>query len=119
MSDPKTEPAPAPNDPVGWRRFHGKLVLLQLAVPYGAVRYPNVPIRARDVNPNVPPEQADGFAYTETLPGVLYVEADAHGLLLLIEIQAPPDGKDKATIAIHPEDVRFCTMVERSLIERG
>lgn len=120
-ADGQPKPEPAPQHPRGWLRFHQKLVLVQLAVPYGAVKFPNAPARMSDVNPQVDPRSPEnGIAYCEALPGVLYVEQNADGsVLLMLETAAAPDGRDRATIAIHPSNVNYCTMVERSLIERS
>jgi len=103
----ETEPEQQPTPQIGWLRFHGKPVMLQLrdGSPYMGV-LPNYQFAQT---------QDGGVKATPMLSGILFVEPNGAGGALLV-IQAPTGPTNTVLITVHPNDVLYCTHHVQSLI---
>jgi len=93
-----------PRTPLGWLRFDGHAVLLQLATPcVGALSDAAFPRPAMNGNDPV---------FTKVMPGTLHVEGNGAGGVLLVLETVTVDNQP-AMIAIPPDCIEYCTMAER------
>jgi hypothetical protein len=97
-----------------WYKYDGKPVFVQLREPYVGVTYPNAPVmRQTDSGPDV--------ICIPFLRGVLRVRPDASGsgLLLIVETSDPNPANENCTaeIVLHPEDVLYCTHIDKKMIQ--
>lgn len=117
----ETEPAPSPESPegrsaapdseIGWLVYHERSVLLQLREPYVGVTYnaraPDGVYRAST--------NADGHVRASPiLSGVLFVRPSGTpaGILLILRVPIP-ETRDFTLVALHPEDVLYCTHIHQ------
>ena len=104
----------------GWWRFHEKHVLLQLLRPYGATKVGVDgwlrPANFADVGScKTDDPQASQQAFAEAIPGMLFVEPNGSGGVVLILKTLAANGD--ATVALNPEMVAYCTMAERRFVQ--
>jgi len=93
--------------PSGWFAFNEKPVMLQLREPYIGVTYA--------MQPSID-SSSGGVRAVPVLSGVLHVEPDGSGGVMLI-IQMPTgNGSDFAMVALKPADVVYATHIHQSLI---
>jgi len=99
--------APATGDrPSGWFAFAEKPVMLQLKKEYIGCTYAYQPTLSED---------GTGVRATPILSGVLHVEPDGNGGIMLA-LQMPMEGSDFALIALNPSMVDYCTHLHQSRI---
>ncbi len=90
--------------PTGWLEFHGKPVMLQLRYPYMGVQFSYDPTIARD---------GSGVRASEYLKGILSIAPGHEEGKLMLLLSAPiPEPGEAAVIALHPEDVVYCTHIK-------
>lgn len=93
--------------PSGWFAFNEKPVMLQLREPYIGVTYA--------MQPSMDPS-GGGVRAVPVLSGVLHVEPDGNGGVMLV-IQMPTgNGNDYSLVALKPADVVFATHIHQSQI---
>ena len=96
----------APRDPVGWAHFHGKMVMLQFREPYIGVDYRG------DIYQPTMAKDGVGVAAIPLFIGILYVEHTLEGILLIV--RRPIAEREACVIAVRPDDVLYCTHIQRS-----
>ena len=92
--------------PSGWFAFNEKPVLLQFREPYFSVTYPAYE----------PQMKEGGVVAVPVLNGILHVEPDGCGGVMLILERPTGHGSDTLLMAVKPADVVFCTHVHESRI---
>lgn len=104
-AQPETS-APTGERPSGWFAFHEKPVMLQLRDPYIGCTYSYQPSM----------DNEGGVRAVPVLSGVLHVEPDGDGGLMLV-IQMPTgNGQDFAMVAVKPADVLYATHIHQARI---
>ena len=109
---------PENTPPSVYDRYHGKLVVLQLAERYGAVTAPGRPYiveqEQRDPQTNEV-HRVSGRPATQDMSGILQVHPDGSGGISLVLCGTPdPDGSKSTTMDIvlpDPKIVAYCTCV--------
>jgi hypothetical protein len=108
MSD--SEPTSEDRQPmVGWLRYHGRPVMLQLKEPYYLVTY--------GYEPDVTKE--GGVKAVPFLRGMLSVEPAGDGGAILMMTVPVPKTNDTLLVAVQPKDVLYCTHINESRIVTG
>lgn len=92
--------------PTGWFAFNEKPVMVQLREPYIGCTYGYVPSM----------DQEGGVRAVPVLSGVLHVEPDGCGGVMLVVQQPTGNGSDFAMVALKPADVVYCTHIHQSRI---
>jgi hypothetical protein len=108
MSDQNEQEESRTQQIVGWLRYQGKPVMLQLREPYFGVTYQYVPDQA----------PGGGARAIPFLRGIFTVEPNGTGGMVFIVHMPIGDSKDVAVIALRPEDVLYCTHIERAEQDR-
>jgi hypothetical protein len=92
--------------PSGWFNFNEKPVMLQFREPYIGVDYPAYRPTVKD----------GGVVAAPVLNGILHVEPDGSGGVMLILERPTGHGGDTLLMAVKPADVVFCTHINESRI---
>jgi hypothetical protein len=93
--------------PTGWFAFNEKPVMLQLREPYIGCTY------AYQATQD---ESSGGVRAVPVLSGVLHVEPDGCGGVMLVVQMPTGHGSDFAMVALKPADVVYCTHIHQSRI---
>jgi hypothetical protein len=101
-----TTPPAAGDRPSGWFAFQEKPVMLQLSEPYMACDYSYGPCVDKEGNVRATP----------ILQGILHVEPDGAGGMMLVVEMHTGHGNDVVLIAVKPRDVVFCSHIVQSQI---
>jgi hypothetical protein len=100
------ESSPTGDRPSGWFAFNEKPVMLQLVEPYIGCTFAYQPTMSED---------GSGVRATPVLSGVLYVEPDGNGgIMLAIRMQL--EGSDFCLVAVNPKIIHYCTHLHQSRI---
>jgi hypothetical protein len=107
--DAATEIPPPGERPSGWFAFNERPVMLQLEQPYIGCDYTDHSYGpAMDAEKNV--------RAVPLLTGILHVEPDGAGGVMLVLQMATGNGNDFALIAVKPKDILYCTHIHQSRI---
>jgi hypothetical protein len=93
--------------PSGWFAFQEKPVMIQLreGQPYWGV------------NPAYEPVTKNGdIVAVPVLRGILHVEPDGAGGVMLVVQMPTGNGNDFALVTVRPADVLYCTHIHQSMI---
>jgi hypothetical protein len=117
MSDPEPatespEATPAPESESGWLIYHERPVMLQLRQPYIGVTYN---ARAADGVYRASMNAEGHVRASPILSGVLFVRQSGtpSGVLLILRVPIP-ETHDFTLIALHPDDVLYCTHIHQA-----
>jgi hypothetical protein len=94
---------------MGWLRYHGRPVMLQLKEPYYLVTYGYEPDMAKE----------GGVKAVPFLRGMLSVEPAGDGGAILMMTVPVPNTSDTLLVSVHPKDVLYCTHINQSRIVTG
>jgi len=92
--------------PSGYFAFNEKPAMLQLREPYIGCTYAHIPAMNKE----------GGAIAVPVLSGVLHVEPDGAGGIMLVVEMPTGSGKDFALVAVSPRDVLYCTHIHQSRI---
>lgn len=98
---------PAGERPSGWFVFNEKPVMLQLREPYIGCTYEYAPAMAEDKS---------GVRAVPVLSGILHVEPNGNGGMMLVLKMPTGNGADFALVTVDPADVVYATHIHQSRI---